>query len=287
MQLRWPTRPVGRSCGPLGARRFRGQPSACLHPLLLAPSWPPTCAAQLLEHIPIDPLQPHGDLLVKHAARLGFAWRRAKTLLCAFPEGEVLLDLHAEFVQRLGQHLQPDNKKALQSNIRQARRNVRDAVAYLAPLAVRTSPPGGPSDRLMPPPGGTKNPVIDPQGDDEPSAHPVCEAPGAEPEPASIFSMTCAGHRKAAQSIFHPRDDADEDSHTDEVPGTDSAAAPSCPPGAFLQDQTRRASEASVFGRARDPTSAPRVSMFCPIPSPTAALPGGGPLGIARNVPSW
>ena len=89
--------------------------------------------------VPRDP-QHKVDWLFRHAARLGFAWRRAKGFLQELPEGEMLLDLHAELLQRIGLQLQPDPEVPLLVNVCHARRDIRDAIAYLSPLAVRTSP---------------------------------------------------------------------------------------------------------------------------------------------------
>ena len=83
----------------------------------------------------------HGKKLWSHAARLGFAWRRARKDpdILGLPDGEVILDLHAEALQRLGRHLRPLSDASARVNIRRARGDVQDAVATLLPLATRTS----------------------------------------------------------------------------------------------------------------------------------------------------
>ena len=82
-----------------------------------------------------------GKTLWSHAARLGFAWRRARKdpAILTLPDGEAILDLHAEALQRLGRHLRPLNDADNHVNLQRARGDVQDAVATLLPLATRTS----------------------------------------------------------------------------------------------------------------------------------------------------
>ena len=83
----------------------------------------------------------HGKTLWSHAARLGYAWRRARKdpLISSVLDGEVILDLHAEALQRLGRHLRPLGDASAHVNLQRARGDVQEAVATLLPLATRTS----------------------------------------------------------------------------------------------------------------------------------------------------
>ena len=109
-------------------------------------------AQALREHRRALRLQQHSeeDPLISHAARLGYAWRKAKQHLQEDPQGEILLDLHAELLQRLGFRLQVKPSLPPGKNLRRARGAVQDAVAYLRRIATSAPTATGDSTTTIP-----------------------------------------------------------------------------------------------------------------------------------------
>ena len=81
------------------------------------------------------------DAAWRHAARLGYAWRRMRRdrALAGDSSAEIIFDLQAEVLQRLGQRLRPDGTLTRGQNLNRARDQVHTAADILARLASRAS----------------------------------------------------------------------------------------------------------------------------------------------------
>ena len=75
------------------------------------------------------------DHLWGHAARLGYAWRRARNDLIKVKHMDTIWDLHAELLGRIGQKVRPVEATHPSKNMQRARRDVQDAVRYLQGVA--------------------------------------------------------------------------------------------------------------------------------------------------------
>ena len=80
--------------------------------------------------------------LWSHAARLGYAWRKTlrDPIFRQLKDAEVMLDLQAETLQRLGRHLRPLEDAPAASNLSRARDDVQAATKLLAALAAPVVP---------------------------------------------------------------------------------------------------------------------------------------------------
>ena len=77
------------------------------------------------------------ERLWSHAARVGYAWRQARrdSLLVEAEDMDMIWDLHAELLGRLGLKIRPSEKEHCTTNKKRARLDVQDAMDYLVNVA--------------------------------------------------------------------------------------------------------------------------------------------------------